>query len=169
MILMRVEKLFTSLLRGMHFWLGMSALVFLAVLTTIHVAGRYVFKQPVPGFVELSSLLQITAISMAGPFSMICGRHIAVGVLVDRFSARTQAIIDFFTYCLCLMFTGLAVWQTFRRGTSLMLRAQTTEIMHIPVWPFIYLIAICWVLFSLAILFRLINLVRIGAGGKISE
>ena len=169
MLLSRVEKLFTSLMREMHLWLGMSALVLLALLTTIHVAGRYVFNQPVPGFVELSSLLQITAISMAGPFSMVYGRHIAVGFLLERFSDRVQAIVSFFTYCLCLIFTGSAAWQAFCRGGSLMRRLQTTEIVHIPVWPFLYLIAICWVLFSVAIIFKLFKFAGIAAKGRGAE
>jgi TRAP-type C4-dicarboxylate transport system permease small subunit len=168
-LLPKAEKLFTSLMRGMHFWLGMSALVVLALLTTIHVTGRYVFNQPVPGFVELSTLLQITAISMAGPFSMVYGRHIAVGFLLERFSDRVQAIVSFFTYCLCLIFTCSAAWQAFYRGGSLMRRAQTTEIVHIPVWPFLYLIAVCWVLFSVAIIFKLIRYGEIAMKGGISE
>jgi len=169
MLLSKAEQLFNSLMRGMHFWLGMSALVLLALLTTIHVTGRYVFDQPVPGFVELSTLLQITAISMAGPFSMVYGRHIAVGFLLERFSERVQAVVSFITYFLCLIFTCSAAWQTFWRGCSLMRRAQTTEIVHIPIWPFSYLISVCWVLFSVAIVFKLIRYGGIAVKGGIQK
>jgi hypothetical protein len=55
------------------------------------------------------------------------------------------------------MFTVIAAWQAFVRGTYLLEAGQTSEILHIPHYPFLYLVGIAWTLFSLVIFLQLIN------------
>lgn len=131
----------------------------MAPLTVVHVVGRYALDLPVPGFIELSSFMLLIAIFLAGAHTMAVKGHIDIGILVDRFSERTQAIIGSVTYFLCLVFVILAAWQSFARGTYLLQPMQTTSVLLIPQSPFLYIIGIGWALFALAILMQLIDFI----------
>lgn len=153
-----VKRWITAVLRRAHY----GAVAFLALmmtLTVVHVVGRYAFNSPVPGFIELSSFMLLIAIFFAGAHTMVVKGHIDIGMLTERFPERTQAIIGSVTYFLCLMFTILAAWQSFVRGTYLMSPALTTSILKIPISPFMYIIGIGWALLGLAILTQLIDFV----------
>lgn len=152
------KRLVTAVLRRAHYG-AVAFLALMMILTVVHVVGRYAFNSPIPGFLELSSFMLILAIFFAGAHTMVVKGHIDIGMLVERFPVRTQAIVGSIVYLLCLMFTVLAAWQSFVRGTYLLNPALTTSILHIPVSPFMYIIGIGWALLGLAVLMQLIDFV----------
>ena len=151
-----LEKVTERALKGIHY-LGMAFVILMMLLTTIHAAGRYLFGLPVPGLVELSSYMLVTMIFLTAPYTAMVKGHIAIGVLVDRFSPRTQAVIDILIYTLCLAISVIAAWQTFIRGEYIMKEGQVSTILSIPNAPFVFLVAIGWVLFSFAVLILILN------------
>jgi len=56
---------------------------------------------------------------LAGAYTMLVKGHISIGVLVDRFSERTQAIFDSVAYLICPGVAIVAVWQTLAQATYL--------------------------------------------------
>jgi TRAP-type C4-dicarboxylate transport system permease small subunit len=151
-----IERITGSVLKIIHYF-GMVFTLLMMVLTTVHALGRYIFGLPVPGLVELSSYMLVTMIFLTAPYTEMVKGHIAIGVLVDRFSKRTQAIIDIFIYLICLAVSVIAGWQTFIRGFFIMEEKQVSTILSIPNAPFIFIVAIGWLLFSVAIMIHLVN------------
>lgn len=145
-----------TVLRKMLYF-GMAFLIAMATITVVHSVGRYVFDKPIAGLVEMSDFMLVIVISLAGAYTMVMKGHISVGLVVDKLPERIQAVIGTVTYLLSLMFTGIAAWQAFVRGTYLLQEEQTSEILRIPHYPFLYLVGIGWTLFSLVILLQLIN------------
>lgn len=139
------------------YFFGLAVLIIMVMLTTVHVIGRYAFNYPVKGLVEMSGLLLLIVISLAGAYTVITRGHVTVTLLLNRFPPRVRSVINYVTYSLCLIFTALAAWQTFRRSIWLSQVGQTTEILGIPIPPFYILLGICWVLFSLAIILQIIT------------
>ncbi len=155
-MLTRLERLTEVILKGIHY-VGMAFVILMMLLTTAHAAGRYVFGLPVPGLVELSSYMMVTMIFLTAPYTALVKGHIAIGVIVDRFSTKAQAVIDLLIDTLCLALSVLAACQTYIRGAYIMEEGQVSTILSIPNAPFIFLVGVGWILFSLAILIHIIN------------
>ena len=152
--LSRQEGRITTILKVVHYG-GIGVVVVLMVMTTIHVIGRYAFVRPLPGLVELSEFMLITLVFLFGAYTMAVKGHVTLGILVERFSGRIQAIIDSVTYTLCLVLTILAFWQSIVQGAWLMRIGQSSMILSIPYSPFMFIVSIGWGLFALAIVIHL--------------
>jgi TRAP-type C4-dicarboxylate transport system permease small subunit len=157
-LLARAQKWITAISKGAHYC-GVVILAVMMPLTVVHAVGRYGFNSPVPGLVEISSFLLLIGIFLTGAYTMTQKGHIDLGIFTEKFSARTQAIIGSVTYFLCLVFICLAAWQSFVRGTTLMYPTLTTSILKTPVYPFLYLMGIGWILFGLVVLLQTIDFV----------
>ena len=151
-----IERKTEAILKKIHY-VGMVFALLMMILTTVHAVGRYLFGLPVPGLVELSSYMMVTMIFLTAPYTALMKGHISIGVLVDSFPKRIQAIIDIFIYLLCLSVSVIAAWQTFKRGFYIMEENQVSTILSIPNAPFIFIVAIGWSMFSVAMLIHVIN------------
>ena len=138
-------------------YIGVGVILALMILTVANSIGRYGFNQPVNGVIELSSYLLLTSAFLVGGYVMVVKSHITIGIFVDRLSERTQAIFDSLTYMFCLVVAIAAVWQSVSQGIFMMEARQATAILHIPHFPFYFLIAFGWGLLGVAILMQLID------------
>lgn len=131
-------------------------IVIMMVITVMHATGRYVFDKPILGLVELSVSCLVIAASLVIPYSEALGRHITIGIIVDHFSQRGQAIVSSVSYILSLAFASVALWQAIVRGTFLVQHRQVSAILEIPDFPFLYIVAFGWGVFGLSIAMHLI-------------
>ena len=157
-LLGRLDKYTLAILR-VALYTGVGIYAALMVLTVVHGIGRYIFLLPVPGFIDLSCQMLLVACFLTVAYTMGLKGHITIWFIVDRFSPRTQAVIDSITYILCLVFAAVALWQAFVQGTFMMQQGQISGILHIPNFPFIYLVGVGYAMFSLAIVMHLIHLI----------
>ena len=154
----RGERCLSAVLKVCHY-AGSAVIVAMMLLTVVHAIGRYGFNLPVPGIVELSSYMLVTSSFLLSGYTMIIKRHISIGLIVDRFSERTQTIIDSFTYIICLAVAIAGFWYTLTRGIFMMqVGKQASGILHIPYFPFIYIMAVGWAMFALATVTHLVHL-----------
>ncbi len=155
---LRIEGRLRSIFKAVHIG-GIFITVIMMLLTVIHGVGRYFFDRPVPGLTELSSYMLITMVFLIGAYTMMEKRHVTIGLIVDRFSPRVQAILDSVTYVLCLLFAVLALWQSFVRAILLQQTTQQSGILHIPVFPFVYVVAVGWIILAVAIILHLVHFI----------
>ncbi|OGO20613.1 MAG: hypothetical protein A2144_02930 [Chloroflexi bacterium RBG_16_50_9] len=139
-------------------YVGMGLVVALMILTVVNSVGRYGFDQPVLGVIELSDFFLLGSAFLVGAYTMVVKSHVAIGILVDRFPPRAQAVIDSLTLTFCLVAVIAAVWQSFARGIFMMHQGQATAILHIPRFPFYYVVAFGWALLAVAIIMRIAHL-----------
>ena len=156
--LARLEAGFATAVK-VALYVGMAAVVAMMLLTVVHAVGRYAFDKPVNPIIELSSFLLVTAVFLIASYGMLTKSEITIGLLADRYPPRGQAIADAICFLLCLVFTTGACWQTSVRGAFLIHARQASAILHIPNFPFYYIVAFGWFLFSLATLIQLIHAV----------
>lgn len=138
-------------------YVGMAAVLTMTVLTVIHAVGRYAFNRPLLGNVEISSFLLIFAIFFSGAYTQVVKGHVSIGLIVDRLSERTQAIIDSITYILCLAVAIVASWQAVAKGIYVMGTGTVTSVLGIYPFPFMFVVAFGWGIFGLAVLMHLIH------------
>ncbi len=113
--------------------------------------------KPVPGTVEIVELFGAVLLALGVAYTGIMKGHIMVGVLVDRFKPRVQAVVDIFVSIVSLIFTYLLAREIYNFATSSMQRGYTTGYLYIPIAPAIYLVAFGFVMLALVLLLDLIK------------
>ena len=114
----------------------------LMVLTTADVVGRYVFNWPLRGAFEITELLLLTLIFAGLPLASRADEHVTLDfidmVLSERGRMRLRRLVDF----ICgLLFLGLA-WRVWIKAGTIAGYGDTTEVLRLPVGPFVYFMAL---------------------------
>lgn len=150
------ERRIASVLKVIAY-VGMAAVLAMMIITVIHAGGRYAFNSPLRGNVEISSILLVFVIFFTGAYTQVAKRHVSIGLIVDRLSERTQAVIDSITYILCLAMAVVASWQAVVKGIDIMESGTLTAVLNISHFPLLFVIAFGWAIFGLAVLMQLIH------------
>jgi TRAP-type C4-dicarboxylate transport system permease small subunit len=139
------EKVTRYLNRGLVFVGGvfLSAMV---VLTCANIAARILWI-PIKGTFELMGFFGAVITAFALGYTQVAKGHIAVDVLVDRFSNKTRKITSIVNCVLCCVFFMIAAWQIAVKATTLWKTGEVTETLRIIYYPFTYAVAVgCGVL-----------------------
>jgi TRAP-type C4-dicarboxylate transport system permease small subunit len=126
-----------------------NALVFIAgvfliamiVLTCTNIFSR-LFWMPIRGTYELMGFMGAVVVSFALGYTQIKRGHIAVNILVNRFSKKTQRILNGVNHTICMIFFSLAAWKISEKATTIKNTGEITETLRIVYHPFIYGVAI---------------------------
>ena len=126
----------------------------LMALTCADVAGRYFFKMPVRGGLELTEILMAVTIFAGLPLVTWQREHITVDILtLSRpawLAGVQQRVVDLIG-TLCLM---VATWQLWVRAGRAVSAGDVTAQLKLPVAPTIYLMAALTALTALALALR---------------
>ncbi len=117
---------------------------------------REVWK-PLPGSVELVEMSGAVLLGMGVAYTAMMKGHIAVGVLVDRFSPRIQAFVDLVVSTVALIFSFVLAREIFSYATTMMERGYTTGHLELPMAPSIYLVAFGFIMLTLVLFRDLLN------------
>ena len=144
---------------------GQIALVAVMLLIAGNVIIRAIWR-PVPGTVEMVELLGAIIVGLGVAYCQQVKSHIFVSVLVNRFSKRTQAIIDTATNFLAIIFSSLLAWRVIIYGLRMWDRGYATGHLGIPVYPFIFIVGIGFAMFVLVLVRDLLKSVKIIGKGS---
>lgn len=144
-----MRVIFPNFLRSVQIT-GMSFVLGLIGVTLAHVGGRYFFNKPLIGSVELSSLLVVTIVFLTAPYDFLIDRHIKITTLLQRLPRLSSLIIGIITGVLSLILLFFGALITFRHAFEMQKNPQTTDILNIPLHPFLYIVAGGWFMAFLA-------------------
>lgn len=122
-----------------------------------NVVGRYFFNQPVAGTKELTEMAMVCIVFLAFAWCAVERAHISVGVVVERFSPRVQAIVDSITYLAGLGLCIIIVWQTILKAMDAQERGLVTVVHNVPYFPFYWVIAAGFAILCLVMVGHLIQ------------
>ena len=122
-------------------WIAGGFLAGIVILTCANILLRIVWK-PIMGTVELVGYSGALVTGFALGYTHIKGGHIAVDLLVQRFSKRTRRILDALNGAVCTIFFALAAWQIAQYATTLWKTGEVTETLRIIYYPFTYGVAV---------------------------
>lgn len=112
------------------------------LLTVTDVVGRYFFKTPVPGAWELISLLLVCAGTWGLAHCQVQKAHICVTVLLQGFSSRLKAFIISLAYLMAIVAFSALTWRAVQLSRKFFVEpGHTTDILHIPLFPFLLVMA----------------------------
>jgi TRAP-type C4-dicarboxylate transport system permease small subunit len=159
--LIRVTKDLNRLLT----WLSGACLVFMVLLTCANIFFRIVWG-PIKGTYELMGLFGAVVTAFALGHTQITRGHVAVDVLVNRFSQKSKRFIGMFNSVVCCAFFLLAGWQMGVKAETLRKTGELTETLRIIYYPFTYAAAFGCIVLSLVLLTDLIQLFATEKGGS---
>jgi TRAP-type C4-dicarboxylate transport system permease small subunit len=114
----------------------------LMALTTVDVIGRKFFNSPLRGAFEITELLLLTLIFAGLPLASRADEHVTLDfidmVISDRATLLLRRLVDLVCGILIL---GLA-WLVWVKAGKIAGYGDTTEVLRMPVGPFVYFMAL---------------------------
>ncbi len=125
--------------------LGAAAAILLFALmavTTVDVVGRYIFNWPLRGGFELTELMLLTLIFAGLPLVSRADEHVTLDFIDALFGERGRQWMRRIVDLVCgLIIFGLA-WRVYVKAGKISGYGDITDILHIPVGPFVYFMAL---------------------------
>ncbi|UCH23009.1 MAG: TRAP transporter small permease subunit [Deltaproteobacteria bacterium] len=159
------EKITRYLNRGLIF-VGGVFLAAMVVLTCANIAARIVWI-PIKGTFELMGFFGAVITAFALGYTQFVKGHIAVDVLVNRFSSKTQKITGIINCALCCVFFVMAAWQIAAKATTLWRTGEVTETLRIIYYPFTYAVAVGCAVLALVLVVELFKSVLSNKEGDV--
>lgn len=114
----------------------------LMVLTTADVIGRYIFNWPLRGAFEITELLLLGLIFAGLPLASRADEHVTLDFIDMILTARGRALVRRLVDLVCgLLILGLA-WRVLIKAGKIAGYGDTTEVLRVPVGPFVYFMAL---------------------------
>lgn len=139
------------------FFIAGGILGLLMLLTTADVTLRYLFNSPIVGGLEMTEYLMGALFALGISYATLTKGHISVDILHDRFSERTQAVLDSVTGIISIGMLSIVTWQTFVQAGIKYSYGAYSPALEIPAFPFFYLLGCGFCFLILTMLFSLMK------------
>jgi TRAP-type C4-dicarboxylate transport system permease small subunit len=114
----------------------------LMAITTVDVIGRYILNWPLRGGFEITELLLLTLIFAGLPLVSRADEHVTMDFIDAAFGPRGRVMLRRIVHIICgLLIVGLS-YRVWLRADKIAGYGDTTDVMRIPVGPFVYFMAI---------------------------
>ena len=128
------------------------------VLVVANVIMRYGFKS-IQGTYDYVGLITVVSVSLAISYCAYERGHIEIEILMDRLPKRVQNIVGSVMMLIGAGFFGMASWQTVVAGNSMREANETTMAVYVPLFPFMYIMAIGLAVMALVVLLHSVKYV----------
>ncbi len=120
--------------------IGTFMLLAMMLLTVADVSARSLANKPIPGAYEMVAYMLVVVVLFGMAYTEQRGGNIGVDFLFQRYSPRWKAItVSIFTF-LALAFFSIMVWTGWEEAVDTISFGTSSEILHIPAFPFKFLI-----------------------------
>jgi len=155
-IVVRLEKAVSSISRWFS-WAGGIGLVVMLGLVVADIIGIKIFKNPIPGAIEMVAFLGVVVTAFAIAYTYILHGHIKVEFFVMHLPARARASINSLVCLLGITLFILLAWRSFLYARILQSTGEVSMTQGIPFYHFVYAIALCCIPVCLVLLVELIK------------
>jgi TRAP-type C4-dicarboxylate transport system permease small subunit len=131
---------FTSWSSRILNWVAGWSLVGMMFLTSADIVLR-LFRRPILGTYEIVGFLGAMVVGLAMAQTTIERGHVAVQVVVARFSPQVQEVIYLITHLLSLLLFALLAWECVRYGNDFRASGEVSLTIRMPFYPVVYGIA----------------------------
>ena len=152
----RLEKFTNSFSKWLN-WVAGMGLVGMLGLIIADIIGIKLFKNPIPGAIEIIAFLGVVVTAFAIAYTQILRGHIRVEFVVMRFPMRVQAVIHAFVCLLGVVLFALLAWRSYEFGRVLQVTGEVSMTQRIPFYPFVHALAFCCIPVCLVLLVELIK------------
>lgn len=132
--------------------------------TLVDVVGAKAFHWPLPGGLEVVYFSQLIAISAALAYSQIDGRQIRVELFIDRLPLKARAFFHGLAALLSLGLFIILIWKAYEYAQSLRAINEVTAAAKVPLYPFVFWLALSFIPLGLVLVAELFKAIREGFG-----
>lgn len=136
--------------------MGGIAVMLLMSIATVNIVLR-IFHVPYRGTYEIVSFLGAIVIAFALGYTQKRKDHIIVDILTERFSHRTNRILNIVSYFITSIFFAIVSWQVFVFGMKISRSGEVSETLKIVYHPFIFCVSIGFAVLTLTIIIDLLK------------
>jgi TRAP-type transport system small permease protein len=134
-------------------WIGAAALILLVIVTFLNVTCRYLFKTPLTGAVEVSSLLLVVTAFFAVAYTEVRKQHVTFDEVVAILPRRIKAVTISVMYFLVAFYALITSWQETVLALSYLTPiVRVTDVLKIPIAPAMFVISIGAFLWAIELL-----------------
>jgi TRAP-type transport system small permease protein len=138
-------------------WIALTTMGIMMSFITIGVISR-ALGYPILGDVELVQIMMVILIMFGLAYSQSKDAHISIGLLVDRFPTRIQILFDIIIYTITFIICIFISWVYVGVGIKNMTESIiTTNLLHIPHYPFNFIISIGFFLWAMEALLKVLK------------
>ena len=119
-----------------------TAVTLMMVLTFFNVTGRMAFDLPIKGYYEMIELFMLLMTVFAIGYTASLKGHIRVDILSNFISSRANRVLDIIANSVAFVFFVLVAWRGCVNGLTNFNGHLTTGVVHIPIYPFNFTLAI---------------------------
>ena len=138
------------------------SLAFFMLVTAADVLGRYLFNAPITGSIEVISLALLLSIMGMIPYIGAMNRHITIDYLPGALRERPRLVLESVTTLIAFYLVSVIVWRSIQYGLLLMRNNQATTVLQIPLFPFVFLVAIGFALYGCVLASQLLQKLSLG-------
>ena len=115
--------------------LGVAFLIILMFFTAVEIVGRYLFNQPIPGYVEDTELIMAAIVFLGIGYTQRVGAHIRMDLVINKIRGRFYHITESLTLLLALIAYGIIFIMSFQFTVDAYQLGDVTEYLYTPTWP----------------------------------
>jgi TRAP-type transport system small permease protein len=149
---MGIRKTLEGAIKAVN-WIAQLTLGLMALAVIVNVLGRYLFKWPLRGTVEIVQLLLVVTVYFSVAYTEMRRGHVTMDEVVDHFPRRIKLIVGGIMYFATAIFILIMGWQSWILAWEhVRPEMRFTDVLHLPIAPVVFVMAIGLVLFGLELL-----------------
>jgi TRAP-type C4-dicarboxylate transport system permease small subunit len=137
----------------------------MVLVITADVVLRYFFNSPLEWGEEINGLLLFLSLMLSLTYAWDMNKHIRMELVYLRLTGWRRAAADIVTGITGIIFFGALGWQSWRDIDYMRKTNESTETLHIPLWPFRALL----VLISIVFVMKLVHYIFVGRKEAVHE
>jgi TRAP-type C4-dicarboxylate transport system permease small subunit len=127
----------------------------LMALTTTDVVSRYFFNWPLRGAFEVTELLLLTLIFAGLPLASRAGEHVTLDFIDLLLGPRSRPLLQRAVDLACGLVILALAWRVWVKAGTIAVYGDTTDVLRLPVAPFVYFMT------TMVALTGIVHLVRV--------
>lgn len=141
-------------------WIGAVGIMMMVAVTCVDVIGAKLFLLPVPGAIEIVSLVQVATLIFAVAATQRQGGHISVEMFTDMMPPRLRSLVKAFTSLLGLVLFSLLIYEGVHLGNEYREALEVTATARIPFYPVAYAFSVALLPMAMMMLADLIGSIK---------
>ena len=137
--------------------IAMIVLVGMMLITVVDVSGRYLLNKPIVGSTEITEVMMVSLSFLALVWCTMKKVHIRLDLLTDYIPPATRTINDTIFFVLGMVLFSFISWQNFLMAKANYIAGYSSWVLHIPNYPFYFVVAITTGIVALILLLFIIQ------------
>ena len=146
-----LDKVLRPIILGLYAVSGVALMAMMFIVAT-DVGLRNIFNIPLLGAFDLTTYMMGIVVAIGVAYCAMEKAHIGTEAIVERLPPRPKLVLSAIVAFISFVFTAVITWQSFANMKSTIALSLQSNILHIPVFPFLGVVGIGFLLYSLELL-----------------